>query len=104
MATALAVKNGVTITMTRSGDPPVQRAFDGVLPLQARSRGLPIVTMASTLGGQTFVVNNPGIGLSLKTRVRLFPVVLLGAVVQTADGYVGTVGLAQCPSLPPIVG
>lgn len=88
-----AVKNGVTIHMTRGSD-TADRAFDGTLPTNTKRAGQFLVTLASTLGGFPFTSSL----VSIKTKIQGQFVVLQGATVTCSDGFVGTVGPAQCAS------
>lgn len=86
------VQNGVLLTMTRPFSATVQRAFTATLSGGLRNgRGFPLVNAIGLIGGLPFTVSNPGIGLSIRTKVENLPVVLQGAVVMASDGYTGTV-------------
>lgn len=76
--------------MLKPFSPTVQRPFTAVLATR-KGRGFPLVTMVGLIGGLPFTVTNPGIGLSVITKVGGQAVLLLGAVVVASDGYTGTV-------------
>jgi hypothetical protein len=105
MPASPVVQNGSLLTMTRAAPPTsVQRAFTIVRLGIRNGRSLPLITTVGLLGGQPFTVLNPLVGQSVKTKVDGMPVVLNGALVQSPDGYQGTVTLPQTAGPTLIVG
>ena len=104
MALVPAVKNGVLLQLVKPGGGVRWRAFDGPLPVKPTIGGVAPVTEVSLIGGIPFTCLNPVEGLSAKTAIEGVKVVLLGAEVRDADGFIGIVEPQHCTGLNVVVG
>jgi hypothetical protein len=96
MRTQVAVKNGVPVSLT-NGSMTRLVPFDGPLPATptVRPGNYPVVTLASTLGGLPFTATLVSVAVKVPSPGP-FAVVLLGATVETSDGYSGVVAPEHC--------
>lgn len=83
-----AVANGVVVNLVRPGDGAVANRVIDPLPIPITFNGFvpalaPLLTLSGTPASAT---------LFSVTTVNGFPVVLVGAVVTTSDGFVGAIG------------
>ncbi len=85
------VVNGIPITMVL-GDTSKASSFSLGCP-HLNANGLPVVTMASLLGGLTFTATLMTVKTKAGTPLALLP--LVGAVVTDSAGYTGTISPAQ---------
>jgi hypothetical protein len=91
-----AVKNGVPVSLS-NGSSTRLAPFDGPLPTTptVRPGNYPVVTLDSTLGGLPFTATLVSAAVQVRSPSP-FPVVLLGATVETSDGYSGVVAPEHC--------
>ncbi len=102
-----AVKNGELLILHKG--PAVRMVpFNGPNPNYVTVEGIPIVTEGivngSLVGGIGFSVTNPDIGLSTVTEIDGVQVVLLGAIIEDFDGFIGPVEARHCNNTDKIIG